>query len=97
MGGPPRYSETCGDHSYVMHIHSGNGDMTDLGHRFVSCFVLAMDDAGLPDDPEFRGAMRAYMEHAVAEVLSYESPDPGVPPGLPMPRWTWDGPSSLKA
>lgn len=90
LGGPPRYSESCGDHSTVMRIHSGNGDITDLGRRFVDCFVAAMDDAELPADPEFRAAMRAYMVAAVAEVLSYGDATP--PPGLPMPRWSWDGP-----
>ncbi|MFE0020741.1 group II truncated hemoglobin [Amycolatopsis sp. NPDC059021] len=91
MGGPPRYSESCGDHTAMLAMHSGNGDMSDLGRRFVECFVHAADDAGLPDDPAFRAALRAYMEWAVTEVLSYPDDD-GVPAGLPMPRWTWDGP-----
>jgi hemoglobin len=72
-------------------MHSGNGDMTDLGRRFVECFVLAADDAGLPADPEFRAALRAYMEWAVADVLTYSAVDSTVPSGLPMPQWSWDG------
>jgi hemoglobin len=89
LGGPPRYSQECGDHSAVLHMHSGNGDLTDLGRRFVSCFVRAIDDAGLPADSEFRAVLRAYMEWAVAEMLSY--PEGGAPGNLPMPRWSWDG------
>jgi hemoglobin len=92
IGGPPVYSESCGDHSYVLHLHAGNGDMSDLGRRFVACFVQAMDDAGLPDDARFRVAMRAYMQSAVDEVLEYGSPAALVPGGLAMPRWDWDGP-----
>jgi hemoglobin len=91
LGGPPRYSQSCGDHSSVLQMHAGNGDLTDLGRRFVECFVAAADDAGLPDDPEFRAALRAYMEWAVDEVLAYGSEDAHVRSGLPMPRWTWDG------
>ena len=91
LGGPPRYSESCGDHSAVLRMHAGNGDITDLGRRFVECFVAAADDAGLPGDPEFRAALRAYMEWAVEEVLSYGSEDAEVRSGLPMPRWTWSG------
>jgi hemoglobin len=72
-------------------MHAGNGDMSDLGRRFVECFCSAMDDAGLPSDPEFRGAMRAYMQWAVQEVLVYGPPDASVPTGLEMPRWSWDG------
>ena len=91
MGGPPRYSQTCGDHSGLLHMHSGNGDMGDLGQRFVDCFVRAADDAGLPEDPEFRAVLRAYMRWAVEEVLSYSPPEATVPAGLAMPHWSWDG------
>jgi hemoglobin len=91
MGGPATYSEECGDQHGLLHMHSGNGDMGDLGERFLSCFVLALDDAGLPDDREFRGAMRAYMRWAVDDVLVY-SPKGSVVPGLTaLPRWGWDG------
>jgi hemoglobin len=91
MGGPPTYSAECGDQSAVLRMHSGEGDMTDLGRRFVECFMLAADDAGLPDHPEFRSALRAYMVHAVDEVLSYPDGDTTVPPDVPMPHWTWTG------
>jgi hemoglobin len=90
MGGPPTYSESCGDESGVLTMHSGNGDMSDLGERFLSCFVGALDDAKLPDDPEFRDAMRAYMRWAVDNVLSYREAD-DVPPRVAMPRWDWGG------
>lgn len=91
MGGPPRYSMSGGNHSTVLHMHSGNADMGDLGRRFVEYFVLAADDARLPDDPEFRAALRAYMQWAVDEVLSYSPQNAAVPKGLPLPRWSWDG------
>ena len=91
MGGPPEYSRSCGDHTGVLTMHAGNGDMTDLGRRFVECFVRAADDAKLPEDAEFRDALEAYMKWAVAEVLRYPSHEPPVPAGLPMPHWSWDG------
>ena len=91
MGGPPDYSNGCGDHSFVLRLHAGNGDMTDLGRRFVTCFVAAADDAGLPDDPEFRAALRAYMEWAVHEILVVGPPEAVVPQHLRLPRWSWDG------
>lgn len=90
MGGPPTYSRSCGDQSAVLRMHAGNGDMSDLGRRFVECFVRAADDAGLPDDPEFRAALRAYMEWAVDQVLAYPDDRP-VPRDVSMPRWSWDG------
>ncbi|MCU1681503.1 MAG: oxygen-binding heme protein [Amycolatopsis sp.] len=90
MGGPPRYSESCGDHSTMVVMHTGNGDMTDLGRRFVECFVGAADDAELPEDPEFRGALRAYMQWAVDDVLSYAMPE-DVPAARRVPSWSWGG------
>jgi hemoglobin len=91
MGGPPRFSQECSDQSSLLRIHAGNGDISDLGRRFVACFVAAADDAGLPDDAEFRAALRAYMEWAVADVLAYSPTDAVVPAGLPIPHWTWEG------
>ncbi|MGH9028061.1 MAG: hypothetical protein ACRDV4_00360, partial [Acidimicrobiales bacterium] len=61
------------------------------GTRFVECFTLAADDALLPDDPPLRAALRAYMEWAVAEVMSYSPKDSVVPADLPVPHWSWGG------
>jgi hemoglobin len=84
MGGPPVYSTSCGDETGVLTMHAGNGDMSDLGERFLSCFVQALDDANLPDDPAFRDAMRAYMRWAVDNLLSYEEAE-HVPIGASTP------------
>src|SRR3954471_16332640 len=91
MGGPPAYSQECGDQSTLLDMHSGNGPIDDLGRRFVDCFVLAADDAGLPEDPEFRAALKDYMVWAVSDVLAYSPQDAVVPADLPVPRWSWDG------
>jgi hemoglobin len=91
LGGPRAYSESCGDESGVLRLHAGNGEMGDLGERFVRCFALALDDAGLPADADFRAALLAYMRWAVDNVLSYSAVDAVVEPGLAMPRWGWEG------
>lgn len=91
LGGPPVFSRSCGDQSGVLRMHAGNGEMDDLGRRFVSCFMLACDDAGLPDDREFRAALRAYMEWAVSDMIAYPDSAVDVPAGRPMPHWTWTG------
>ena len=90
LGGPPAFSASCNDQSTVLRMHAGNGDMGDLGERFLACFVAAFDDAGLPADPEFRGAMSAYMRWAVDEFLSYPERE-DVPSRMETPRWSWDG------
>ncbi len=91
MGGPPRYSRDCGDQSALLVMHSGNGDMGDLGRRFVDCFVEALDDAGLPRDPKFRTAMKGYMEWAVDDVLAYSPEGSKVPERASVPHWSWTG------
>jgi hemoglobin len=91
MGGPPRYSRECADQSFLLRLHAGNGEMGDLGRRFLDCFVAAADDAGLPEDPEFRAALRAYMEWAVDDVLAFSPVDAVVPAALPIPHWSWNG------
>jgi hemoglobin len=92
MGGPPGYSTQCGgDQTGLVLMHSGNGDMSDLGRRFADCFMLAADDAGWPDEPRFRAALRANIDRAVGEVALSHPRDTDVPPGLPVPRWSWKG------
>jgi hemoglobin len=90
LGGPPAFSTLSGQ-ADLLRMHAGNGEMSDLGRRFVACFVAAADDAGLPDDPELRTTLREYMEWAVADVLDHEEKE-DVPAEVPMPLWTWDGP-----
>lgn len=92
LGGPARFSELCGGHSAMLTLHAGTGAEDDMGPRFVDCFVRAADDVHLPEGPDFRVALRSYMEWAVAEVMSYAPKGSRVPHGLGVPRWGWDGP-----
>jgi hemoglobin len=92
FGGPNRYSVVHGGHSGMLEMHARTGAAEDWGERFLGCFVQAMDDADLPKDPELRAALRAYMEWATDEVMSYTPADSQVPPDLPVPRWGWSGP-----
>jgi hemoglobin len=92
FGGPASYSALGADQSGLVAMHAGNGDMTDLGRRFLACFMAAADDAELPKDPAFRSALHGYMEWAIEDVaLSHPDSASGVPPSLPMPRWGWNG------
>ena len=90
FSGPARYAP-FGGQSAMLGIHCNQGADDDLGDRFVRAFVQAADDAGLPDDPAFRASLRAYMEWAVTDVLSYSPKDAEVAPALPTPHWGWDG------
>ena len=95
FGGPARYSESHGGHSTMLEIHAGHGTGDDYGQRFIACFMQAADDAGLPDDPEFRASLRSYMEWATRDVLSYAPQGTTVPGDLTTPRWSWSGRESI--
>jgi hemoglobin len=91
FGGPPLYSQSCGGQSSMLGLHAGTGAESDLGQRFVECFVRAADDAALPEDADFRQGLRSYMEWAVSQVMHYSPVGATVPAHLAVPRWSWDG------
>src|ERR1700730_8440268 len=53
FGGPDSYTRLHGDHSSVLDMHAGTGGDEELAPHFVACFMQALDDARLPDDPGF--------------------------------------------
>ena len=91
LGGPPRYSNVLGGHSGMLTIHAGQGAPDEMGDRFETCFIQAMDDAELPREPEFRRALSEYIHWATREVNSYAPAGARVDPDQPMPHWSWDG------
>jgi hemoglobin len=50
---------------------------------------LAADDAGLPDDPEFRSAFMAYVEWGTRLALHNSQDDAEAVEHAPVPRWGW--------
>jgi len=90
LGGPPAYSAVGGSEPAMLHIHARNDAPAEMGARFTACFVAAMDDAGLPDDPELRACLRAYMEWAEGQVMAYAPKAAVVPGDATIPRWSWD-------
>jgi len=91
FGGPSSYSRNLGGHSGMLTIHAAQGAPDEWGDRFEACFIQAMDDAELPDDPDFRNAMREYIHWATREVNAYSPVGSQVEGDKPMPRWSWDG------
>ena len=49
LGGPTEFTDTMADESHVLRLHSGNGPHEEMDRRALEAFVLALDDAGLPD------------------------------------------------
>ena len=92
LGGPPAYSSTYGDETFVVRLHSGNGRHEEMDRRAIACFDAALADAGLASNEVLRRALHDYFAWATTTSLTAypESPDE-VPAGLPIPRWSWDG------
>jgi hemoglobin len=94
LGGPPVYSEQLGGHSNMLSLHASTGADDDFGPRFVACFDLAVADAALPENVDFRNALHEYMVYATTEVAAVSPIGSVVEPALALPRWSWDGPVS---
>lgn len=90
LGGPARYSEQIGDHSGVVHMHSGNGVHEEMDRNAEACFAGALDDVGITD-PRLRSILVEWFAAMIAEMARYPDSRDGVPPGEQVPRWSWDG------
>jgi hemoglobin len=92
LGGPPTYSETCGDETSVVRMHSGNGPHEDMDSRAITCFDQALADVGLAGDDRLRQVLHDYFAWATTTTMSrYHRSADDVPDGLRIPRWSWDG------
>jgi len=91
LGGPPTYSDTYGDETSVVRMHSGNGEHAEMDRRAIACFDQALADAGMTDDP-LRQVLHDYFAWATTTTMSryHESAD-DVPDGLRLPHWSWNG------
>jgi hemoglobin len=80
------------DESAVVALHSGHGPHDEMDQRAIACFDQALVDAGLADDARLRRTLHDYFAWATTTTMSryHESAD-DVPPGLRVPRWSWDG------
>jgi hemoglobin len=92
LGGPATYTHELGDQSHVVRLHSGNGEHHEMDERAVDCFVLAMDDAGLPEDPELRATLTAWFRWGIGLMDAHPDSADTVPDDLRLPHWSWDGP-----
>jgi hemoglobin len=89
FGGPDRYSRELGGYRHMLGKHRDLGISSEQRRRFVSLMSLAADDAGLPDDPEFRSALMAYLEWGTRLAMHNSQPAAEVVEEAPVPRWGW--------
>lgn len=92
LGGPPDYSASMGDESSVIRMHSGNGAHVEMDEAAHACFVLALDDAHIPNDPTLRTSLSDYFRWSTATMSSHPDSVDDVVAGPPVAKWSWDGP-----
>ena len=92
LGGPTTYSDTYGNETSVVRIHSGNGPHEEMDRRAIACFDQALTDVGVLEDNPVRAVLHDYFAWATTTTMSrYHRSGDDVPDGLRMPHWSWDG------
>jgi hemoglobin len=92
FGGPDRFTRELGfDHLINVHRHLHITE--EQRARFVQLYMAALDTSGLPDDAEFREAIRSHVEFGseVAMQNSHAETEDQLHPLRDVPRWTWPG------
>ncbi|MGY0232687.1 group II truncated hemoglobin [Longispora urticae] len=91
LGGPTTYSDTYGDETSVVRMHSGNGLHEEMDRRAIACFDQALRDVGLDAEP-LRQVLHDYFAWATTGAMAqYHASADEVPDGMRIPRWSWGG------
>jgi hemoglobin len=92
LGGPTSFTASYGDETAVVQIHSGCGEHAEMDERAIACFDQALTDTGLAADEKLAQALHDYFAWATSTSMTrYPESADDVPPGLTIPRWSWDG------
>ena len=89
FGGPPTYSQQLGGYDRMVEKHRQLGITDAQRFRFAVLMSHAADDAGMPNDPEFRSALVAYLEWGTRIALGNSQAGAAVVEHAPVPRWGW--------
>lgn len=92
FGGPATYSQERGGHAHMLSQHLNRHLTEPQRRRWITLLTDSADEAGLPDDPEFRSAFAAYIEWGTRLALLNSQPGQTPVLDLPMPKWGWGVP-----
>jgi hemoglobin len=70
LGGPSTYSDSYGDETTVVKMHSGNGEHDEMDRRAIACFDHALADVGLADDAALRQVLHDYFAWATTTTMA---------------------------
>ncbi|WP_007517645.1 group II truncated hemoglobin [Pseudofrankia saprophytica] len=90
FGGPDRFTRQLG-FQYLIDVHRGLKITDEQRDRFVTAYLEALDEAGMPDDAPFRQAFREHVEFGaqVAQQNSHAVTDSDLHPIREVPTWNW--------
>jgi hemoglobin len=91
LGGPSTYSDSYGDETAVVKMHSGNGEHDEMDRRAIVSFDQALADVGLDNDGALRQVLHDYFAWATRTTMSGYRQSADVPNGLSIPHWSSDG------
>jgi len=89
FGGPRTYSAELGGHAAMVRHHVGKGITPEQRQHWMQLLLRCADECGVPDDPEFRSALVAYLEWGTRLAVINSKPGVEVAEGVPMPSWGW--------
>lgn len=92
LGGPADYTRERGGHPNMLTQHLNRSLNEAQRRRWMDLIVDSADEAGLPQDPEFRSALLAYLEWGTRLAVINSQPGAEVTLDQPMPRWGWGTP-----
>ena len=90
-GGPCMYTAKYGTESYVVRMHSGNGEHSEMDQRAIECFAMALEDVAVADTELKRCLLSYFVWATTKSMAAYPNSASDVPPGLQVPRWNWNG------
>ena len=89
FGGPTTYTDELGGYPAMLRHHLGLELTEEQRSRWAALIAASADEAGLPDDPEFRSAFVAYVEWGTRIALANSQPGADPVPEAPVPLWGW--------
>jgi CDGSH-type Zn-finger protein len=87
--GPTHYSDEYGGYARMISQHVGKGLTEEKRARWVALLIQSAQDAGLPNDAEWRSTFGAYVEWGSRLAVENSQAGARPPENMPMPRWDW--------
>jgi CDGSH-type Zn-finger protein len=89
FGGPRFYSERHGGYVRMISQHLNKHLTQEQRSHWALLMAQSADEAGLPNDPEFRAAFMAYIEWGSRIAVENSTAEAKPPVGMPVPKWWW--------